>query len=267
MSLRQREQLVRLARKFDALIIADDVYDFLPWTPSTSPGESPPPRLVDVDHTLDGGVASPFGNVVSNGSFSKILSPGLRTGWTESTETFGAGLSACGSTSSGGSASQFAASVVAKIVQSGALAHHLDAHLLPAFRSRSNVALVAVQQHLAPHGALLDMAKVSLSPAADSSTACGASGGYYLYVHLPEPINVVDFARAAWKEENVLVGSGETFEVRGDEHSVPVRSAMRLCIAWEDEEQIREGIRRLGDLLKRMLSGREESTVMREHHL
>lgn len=259
MSMRRRKQLIRCARRFDALIIADDVYDLLPWTP-LAPEETLIPRLVDVDHTLDGGVASPFGNVVSNSSFSKILGPGLRTGWTESTDTFAVGLSECGSTRSGGSASQFAASVVAQIVQSGALEQHLHHHLIPALQRRSAIAMDAVRHHLAPHGALLDAARIAPSrPGKRTNLSTACSGGYYLYIHLPASISVREFARRASKEQNVLVGSGETFEVRGDERSVPIRSAMRLCIAWEDEEQIGEGIRRLGALLQRMLNGHVDS--------
>lgn len=82
-----------LAREFDALIICDDVYDFLWWPadevpdaqhediPGSSHFRAVLPRLVDVDRDLPG--TTPFGNVVSNGSFSKICAPGVRTGWVE----------------------------------------------------------------------------------------------------------------------------------------------------------------------------------------
>lgn len=50
MSLSDREQLVQLAREFDALIVTDDVYDFLQWSvdpdcPLAAPDEARVPRL------------------------------------------------------------------------------------------------------------------------------------------------------------------------------------------------------------------------------
>lgn len=101
MSLARRQQLVRLAREFDALIITDDVYDQLMW-PASPPAtakldEAIEPRVVDVDRVLDGGAERPgadgFGNSASNGSFSKIVGPGCRTGWAEGTPKFAYGLS------------------------------------------------------------------------------------------------------------------------------------------------------------------------------
>jgi DNA-binding transcriptional MocR family regulator len=96
-SLRRRESLVRLARRFDALIIADDVYDFLQWpsdpdTPALKETASTP-RIVDVDGYLDGGPIDEFGNAISNGSFSKLIGPGMRVGWAEGTTKFAYGLS------------------------------------------------------------------------------------------------------------------------------------------------------------------------------
>jgi DNA-binding transcriptional MocR family regulator len=88
MSLRRRQELVRLAREYDALVVTDDVYDFLQWpssltSQSMSLEKAVMPRIVDIDRYLDGGFerkgADGFGNAVSNGSFSKICGPGLRT--------------------------------------------------------------------------------------------------------------------------------------------------------------------------------------------
>lgn len=96
MTTSRREALIRVARKFDALIISDDVYDFLRWNSQDDVelGARPlPHRLVDIDRTLDGGPSDCFGNVVSNGTFSKLIGPGCRVGWAEGTEKFAFGLS------------------------------------------------------------------------------------------------------------------------------------------------------------------------------
>lgn len=86
-SVKVRKQLLALARKYDILVVSDDVYDFLRWpaeeSKSTSSKLAPiPPRIVDLDRatTCDG---DGWGNSISNGSFSKIVAPGVRVGWAE----------------------------------------------------------------------------------------------------------------------------------------------------------------------------------------
>src|SRR3569833_237967 len=112
MTVARREGLVRLARKHDALVICDDVYDFLQWPVAANPSSSPPttsplpparaiPRLVDIDLAMGPSAfaASPaldFGHAISNGSFSKIVGPGVRTGWVEGSRAFAAGLGQTG---------------------------------------------------------------------------------------------------------------------------------------------------------------------------
>lgn len=102
MSLSRRQELIQVAREYDACIITDDVYDLLQWPANTHSTKSSLeharlPRVVDVDRSLDGGAERPgadgFGNAVSNGSFSKIAGPGCRTGWAEGTKKFAWGLS------------------------------------------------------------------------------------------------------------------------------------------------------------------------------
>lgn len=102
MSLLRRQELTSLAREYDACIICDDVYDQLQWPANKDADQSSikhaqMPRLVDVDRIMAGGSgregADGFGNVVSNGTFSKIAGPGCRTGWAEGTTKFAYGLS------------------------------------------------------------------------------------------------------------------------------------------------------------------------------
>lgn len=130
MSVARREGLVRLAREYDALVISDDVYDFLQWplgqqrqgSPQQQyiPPLTPPPRLVDIDRDLTDSLGASrfdsggFGHTVSNGSFSKIIAPGVRTGWAEGTPAFALGLATTGSNKSGGAASQLAAVMIVR---------------------------------------------------------------------------------------------------------------------------------------------------------
>lgn len=99
MSISRREELVRCARDFDALLICDDVYDMLQWSAKVNidgkeqitMDKAQLPRLTDIDRYLEGGTsregADGYGNVISNGSFSKLCVPGGRCGWVESTSS------------------------------------------------------------------------------------------------------------------------------------------------------------------------------------
>lgn len=70
------KSLVKLARKYDILIACDDVYNILNYKDSSSPAK----RLYA--HDIENG--SDFkGHVISNGTFSKTIAPGIRMGWIE----------------------------------------------------------------------------------------------------------------------------------------------------------------------------------------
>ncbi|KAL8829351.1 MAG: hypothetical protein Q9170_006212, partial [Blastenia crenularia] len=85
MTLRRRQQLVKVARKHDALIISDDVYDQLQW-PAEKPSTSSTlehavlPRIVDIDRELDGGPFRPgvhhFGNAMTSTFITHLLDTG-----------------------------------------------------------------------------------------------------------------------------------------------------------------------------------------------
>ena len=251
MTLRRRQELIRLARRYDVLIVTDDVYDMLYWF--SKPNTTPPsllPRLVDIDHALDNGPKTPFGNAVSDGSFSKILGPGVRTGWAEGTPCFIDGLSKCGSSVSGGAASQLAASIISETLLDGSLQAHVTRVLIPAYKERCNLMITAIKQHMIAYGARLGSFRKSFD---GEEGTVRPEGGFFLYLLLPSAILAEDFACRAQQDQNVLVASGESFEVHGDEESVPCRNGLRISFAWEDPELLVEGVRRLGTLLRDML--------------
>lgn len=74
----RRQKLVELARRHHVLVICDDVYDML----YQDRAHMPPPSLVSYDLN-DESEHIGQGNIVSNGTFSKILSPGMRCGWVQ----------------------------------------------------------------------------------------------------------------------------------------------------------------------------------------
>lgn len=69
-------KLVKMSRDNAFAVVCDDVYNLLHYE-----AEYPPHRLFNYDSPTDPEFSG--GNVISNGSFSKILSPAIRVGWIE----------------------------------------------------------------------------------------------------------------------------------------------------------------------------------------
>ncbi|KAL2206705.1 PLP-dependent transferase [Sarocladium strictum] len=265
--LHRRESLVKLARRHNALVISDDVYDFLQWpignststqgSASTDSFSSLPrlPRLSDVDRSLghpSTGDAR-FGYAISNGSFSKVAGPGVRTGWVEATPAFAHGLAQTGATRSGGAPSQFCAAMMSDMVSSGALEKFLKETTRPALQRRHALMMDSIEKYIFPHASIA-IQKSSLPDAA-------IYGGYFVWFTLPEEFSAKQVADAAMQEENLIVAHGNMFEVRGDEESAKFNRQMRLCFSWEDEKDIEEGVRRLGAVLARVKNGESSVTT------
>ncbi|KAK0712282.1 pyridoxal phosphate-dependent transferase [Apiosordaria backusii] len=253
MSLQKRKQLVELARKHDVLVVSDDVYDFLQWTILPHPDASSPskpgpllPRLSDVDlstppSTTEIKEGKWFGNAISNGSFSKLLGPGLRTGWVHGTPDFVMGLSQTGATRSGGAGSQFAAALLAEVMKAGELERHLQETVRPGLQRRHGIIIETIKQELGELG---------VTVAAQDK---GRFGGYFVWLTLPEGLDGKRVAQKARQEEELILADGEMFEVSGDEQGAKFRGNIRLSFSWEEEHKIREGVRRLGSVLRAML--------------
>lgn len=247
MSLRRREQLVRLARQYDTLIVTDDVYDMLqfpssPDAPSKILDKAYLPRIVDIDQYLDGGPIDKWGNALSNGSFSKIVAPGVRTGWAEATESLAYGLSQTGSTRSGGAPSQLTASFIEDLLVTGTLDRHIYGTLQPSYARRYHRMISSIGKYLLPLGLSI--------PQADKEIA----GGYFIWLTLPSTLTAEQVWRRAQAEENVTIITGAKFRVEGDEENPSTRfdRDFRLCFAYVDEDLIEEGVMRLAAVIKRM---------------
>jgi DNA-binding transcriptional MocR family regulator len=269
MSLARREALVQLARKWDALVICDDIYDMLQWqivsnasSSSSSPNVSSSnletallPRLLDLDLPLGPSKHDPpgrhFGHVVSNGSFSKLVGPGLRTGWVDGTPDMALGVSQTGSTRSGGAPSQFSAATVNELLRSGHIDTHLREQLRPAYQRRHARMLETVQRVIVPLGAQVRVRSL-VGDEQEQEKDVDVFGGYFIWLKFPDGPSVQAIADRCRDEENLIIGQGKLFEVLGDEAAVSLDREMRLCFSWEDEESLVEGVERLGRVIERV---------------
>ncbi|CVK96548.1 related to aromatic amino acid aminotransferase and related proteins [Fusarium mangiferae] len=272
MSLRRRHQLVRLAREFDALVVTDDVYDVLRWPEDEDETQcrlgAIPPRIVDVDRFLDDGPRSEWGNAISNGSFSKIVAPGVRTGWVEGTPKLALYLSELGAYKSGGCPSHLTATFIEEMLSSGQLQAHIKDTLIPTYRSRYYVLRNAVRDLLEPLGFKTSMGTTYGEVLDPSSQSNGVShgtvavaGGFFVYVTIPNdlPVSSAELSALASEKSSLKFASGSMMAVEGDKGSIQrgdqaYSKGIRLCWAWHSENEIYEGIERLTTLVKGLKS-------------
>ena len=207
MSASRRKRLVELSQQHDFLVLADEVYQMLYY------GNRPPDAL---------GTVAESGTVFSLGSFSKILAPGLRLGWIQTSGENVQRLSQIGFISSGGSVNHFASHVVRSAIDMGTQQMHLE-QLRIAYRRRIEAMDCALTQHLGQH-----------------ATWNRPDGGYFFWLKLKKNTNIQQLRRKA-TEKKVGFQAGELFSCTGS-----TRNYIRLCFAHYQEDEIREGIARLG---------------------
>jgi 2-aminoadipate transaminase len=217
MSEARRSEIIRLARQYGFLIVEDDVYR---------------------DLSFEGAVPASFyaladgKQVFSIGSFSKTLAPGLRLGWLVGSEDAIQRCIDCGTVQMGGGANPFVANMVAEYCQSGSLEKHI-LHLQSLYKMRRDVALAALDQHM---------------PSDVSWTH--PSGGFFIWLSLPENVFAQDVKRLALKE-GVLVSAGKGFFVNpaDGEHN------LRITYSCAKPEDIEAGIRILAQVIDRARIG------------
>lgn len=214
-SAARRRELVALAEEHDLLVVADEVYHLLEYGP---PGAEPMSAHVD------------SGRVLSLGTFSKILSPGLRLGWIHAAPDLLARFADSGLVVSGGGFNPFTSALVTHVIESGGLARNVSA-LCDEYRDRVDALDTALREHM-PAGTAWHR----------------PTGGYFAWLDLPHGLDGA-VARKMAKEHGVDVRHGALFAVSGtfDAH-------LRLCIAHYGSAELVEGVTRLGTALRALLS-------------
>jgi len=206
----RRAQLIEIARQYNFLILADEVYQLLSY------GDRVPQSFAAHIDT---------GNIVSLGSFSKILAPGLRLGWVQTSPQIIQRLVTSGLLDSGGGMNPFTSAIVRRVIDSGDLDTHLQ-KLIGTYRQRLVKMDALLRKHL---------------PAV---TYTVPQGGYFFWVRLPVSINAIELRKRA-KTLQVDVRPGTLFSCEGG-----LQNFIRLSFAYYDEEHMEQGILRLKECLE-----------------
>ena len=252
----RRRQLLLLAAKHNALIITDDVYDFLKWsmkettlsasTIDPSAQKALLPRITDIEQQMESKIDDQdgFGFSMSNGSFSKILGPGVRTGWADCHPKLAYGISQVGATKSGGAPSQVTASFIDQMLTQRTLQDHMAKVLLPNYQKRHMVIMHSIKQALEPLG--ITVLKESLHKH-------DVFGGYFVWITLPQGLDSDMVALECLRDYRLTISQGMQFKVTGDDtyqQDEMLKACIRLCFSYEAIEDLREGIHRLQSVVE-----------------
>lgn len=211
LSLDRRMRLLAMSREHDFLLVADEVYQMLQST------GSPPPSLA----VLPGNE-----RVLSVGSFSKILAPGLRLGWIQARPEAVQRIVSCGLVDSGGGLNHFTSNLVRVALEEGWQREFLQ-NLRAVYRSRIDLMDAALHRHVG-----------------DAARWRKPDGGYFFWLEMTRGTDAAALLAAAEKAQvGFLPGSRCSID-NGLGH------CLRLSFAHYGAELIEEGIARLGRVLR-----------------
>lgn len=209
MPIEERRELLQLAAKHRLIIVEDDPYGELYYE------EQPPLSLKALDT---------YGGVIALGTFSKMLFPGLRTGWLVAPEIV---------------INRFAlekqyidlhsSNLSQRLLYDYLTADLLDGHLKTVraeYKKRRDFVASALKRYCSPH-----------------LTFTLPTGGFYFWCTLSQGIYTRQLLHEAAKT-GVSFVPGEAFyaDTTGSKE-------LRICFVSHPEEQLLEGIKRLGRAL------------------
>lgn len=214
-SLEKRKAVLRLAEKYDILILEDNPYGDLRFT-----GEDVPTyKSMDTD-----------GRVLYCGSFSKVLSAGMRIGFLCANKDIISKIVVAKQVEDVHT-NVFFQMICAKYIEQCDLEAHI-AKIREMYRHKAGLMLSALDRYM---------------PEEVSFTR--PEGGIFLWCSLPEGLSLSEFVKRAG-EKNVFVVPGTAFSADTEEES----RSFRLNYSMPSDEEIERGIKILADIAKEMLS-------------
>ncbi|HJP94908.1 MAG TPA: PLP-dependent aminotransferase family protein [Pyrinomonadaceae bacterium] len=216
MSPEKRRRLAELANAYGVPIVEDDAYGFIYY----KKGRCEPPLRAFNDSW-----------VFYIGTFSKILAPALRTGWIVAPEELIPKLAII----------KEATDINTCTLNQRAISAYLDEADLPArieklqrvYRERRDAMLEALVKHFPPGSCWRE-----------------PSSGFFVWVELPEPVDMRVLVKTAIETEGVGFIPGQAFAVK----QTSARStSMRLNFSNNDPAKLNEAIARLSRAVERTL--------------
>ena len=214
MALERRLKLVELAARYGVFIVEDDPYGELRFE-----GEDIAPLVVLHKE-----------NVLYLSTFSKTLAPGIRLGWIAAPSKIIAKLVQA-KQGTDLHTSTFIQMVANDICQRGILRRHVK-DIRKVYGERRDAMLAAMEKHFPP-----------------GVTWTRPQGGLFLWVQLPEHIDVSELLNVALQEKVAFVPGRAFYPNEGG------KNAMRLTFATASPEKIEEGIKRLGRAMGEAMGG------------
>ena len=214
MSLNHRKELLNIASEYDFIIVEDDPYGELIFE-----GDFIPP-IKSLDEK---------GRVIYLSTFSKILAPGFRLGWMIASRSILEKLILAKQ------ATDLCTNVFSQYVAYEYIhGSYLDAQvekIRKMYKQNRDVMIEELKKHFP-----------------NSVTWTVPKGGMFIWIEMPKTIDTrLMFQKALAKKVAYVVG--EAFFPEGGNYN-----SMRLNFSYADENSIREGIRRLAEVIKEELA-------------
>jgi 2-aminoadipate transaminase len=213
MSLARRKKMIEIAQKFNVFIVEDNPYEKLRFE-----GE-PIPSIYSLDNN---------GFVISLGTFSKILCPGLRLAWILGNKDI------IGKMTILKQATDLCTSILNQLIafkycQSGKLEENIKSNV-QIYKKKRDVMLNALEKYFPKE-----------------ATWTKPQGGFFVVATLPEYIGTGEMFKEAI-EENVAYVPGAPFFANGKG-----QNTMRLSFCFPSVKDIDEGIKRIGQVIKKRI--------------
>ncbi len=213
MSLEKRKKVYSLAKKYGVMILEDNPYGELRYF-----GENVPAiKSLDTD-----------GIVMYAGSFSKVISPGMRVGWCVAPNPVIQKMVVC-KQGQDVHTNMWSQIVIHEYVTKYDFEEHLN-YLRELYRKKARFMMDLLDEHLAPY-----------------ITYDKIDGGLFIMCKLPDNINMLDFCKEAVKRK-VCVVPGNAFLTNETEEC----HTFRVNFSTPTDQQLEKGVKILGELIKEL---------------